>query len=113
MRERLKSDFGVVKNSKGKLGIDCVFSTEALVYPQADGSVCAMKSSAEGPKRMDCASGFWRGHHGDRDLWFYRRVSRPEKDDGEGGTSGLTRRLQHRLAQGIQSLAARGAQLSA
>ena len=46
------------KNSKGKLGVDCVFSTEALVYPQADGSVCAMKSTAEGPKRMDCASGF-------------------------------------------------------
>ncbi|MGK3503247.1 hypothetical protein ACSLO3_27045, partial [Escherichia coli] len=33
LRERLKSDFGVVKNSKGKLGVDCVFSTEALVYP--------------------------------------------------------------------------------
>ncbi len=58
VRERLKSDFGVVKNSKGKLGIDCVFSTEALVYPQADGSVCAAKSTADGPKRMDCASGF-------------------------------------------------------
>jgi len=58
LRERLKSDFNVVKNSKGKLGVDCVFSTEALVYPQADGSVCAMKSTAEGPKRMDCASGF-------------------------------------------------------
>lgn len=58
LRERLKQDFGVVKNSKGKLGVDCVFSTEALVYPQADGSVCAMKSTAEGPKRMDCASGF-------------------------------------------------------
>lgn len=58
LRERLKSDFGVVKNSKGKLGVDCVFSSEALVYPQADGSVCAAKSSAEGPKRMDCASGF-------------------------------------------------------
>ncbi|MBD3700974.1 tRNA cyclic N6-threonylcarbamoyladenosine(37) synthase TcdA [Klebsiella pneumoniae] len=58
LRERLKSQFGVVKNSKGKLGVDCVFSTEALVYPQADGSVCAMKSTAEGPKRMDCASGF-------------------------------------------------------
>ncbi len=58
LRERLKSDFGVVKNGKGKLGIDCVFSTEQLVYPQADGSVCAAKSSAEGPKRMDCASGF-------------------------------------------------------
>ncbi|WP_140920733.1 tRNA cyclic N6-threonylcarbamoyladenosine(37) synthase TcdA [Limnobaculum xujianqingii] len=58
LRERLKSDFGVVKNGKGKLGIDCVFSTEQLVYPQADGSVCAVKSTAEGPKRMDCASGF-------------------------------------------------------
>jgi tRNA A37 threonylcarbamoyladenosine dehydratase len=58
LRERLKHDFGVVKNSKGKLGVDCVFSTEALVYPQPDGSVCAAKSSAEGPKRMDCASGF-------------------------------------------------------
>lgn len=58
LRERLKSDFGVVKNSKGKLGIDCVFSTEALVYPQFDGTVCSAKSTADGPKRMDCASGF-------------------------------------------------------
>ncbi len=59
MRERLKSDFGVEKNSKGKLGVDyVVFSTEALVYPQSDGTVCAMKATAEGPKRMDCASGF-------------------------------------------------------
>ncbi|MDR7344570.1 MAG: tRNA cyclic N6-threonylcarbamoyladenosine(37) synthase TcdA [Pantoea sp.] len=58
LRERLKHDFGVVKNSKGKLAIDCVFSTEALVYPQPDGSVCASRSTAEGPKRMDCASGF-------------------------------------------------------
>jgi len=58
LRERLKSDFKIVKNSKGKLGIDCVFSTEALMYPQPDGSVCASRSTAEGPKRMDCASGF-------------------------------------------------------
>lgn len=58
LRERLKHDFNIVKNSKGKLGIDCVFSTEALMYPQPDGSVCASRSTAEGPKRMDCASGF-------------------------------------------------------
>ncbi len=58
LRERLKSDFNIVKNSKGKLGIDCVFSTEALMYPQPDGSVCASRSTAEGPKKMDCASGF-------------------------------------------------------
>src|SRR5476649_2683509 len=58
LRERLKHDFQVVKNSKGKLGIDCVFSSEPLMYPQADGSVCASRATAEGPKRMDCATGF-------------------------------------------------------
>ncbi|KOC89781.1 tRNA cyclic N6-threonylcarbamoyladenosine(37) synthase TcdA [Winslowiella iniecta] len=58
LRERLKQDFAIVKNSKGKLGIDCVFSTEALVYPQPDGTVCASRSTAEGPKRMDCSAGF-------------------------------------------------------
>ncbi|PKH19974.1 tRNA cyclic N6-threonylcarbamoyladenosine(37) synthase TcdA [Enterobacterales bacterium CwR94] len=58
LRERLKSDFGITKGSKGKLNVDCVFSTEALKYPQADGSVCASRSTAEGPKRMDCESGF-------------------------------------------------------
>jgi len=58
LRERLKNDFNIVKSSKGKLGIDCVFSTEALMYPQPDGSVCASRSTAEGPKRMDCAAGF-------------------------------------------------------
>lgn len=89
LRERLKSDFGVVKNSKGKLGVDCVFSTEALVYPQADGSVCAMKATAEGPKRMDCASGFGRGHHGDSHLWLCCCLPCAEEDDGEGRASGL------------------------
>lgn len=58
LRERLKTDHRIVKNSKGKLGIDCVFSREALVYPQPDGSVCAQRRSAEGPKRMDCSAGF-------------------------------------------------------
>ncbi|MCU5774664.1 tRNA cyclic N6-threonylcarbamoyladenosine(37) synthase TcdA [Erwiniaceae bacterium BAC15a-03b] len=58
LRERLKQDFGIVKNNKGKLGIDCVFSTEALMYPQPDGTVCASRSTAEGPKKMDCAAGF-------------------------------------------------------
>lgn len=57
LRECLKNDFGLVKNGKGKLGIDCVFSSEPLMYPQADGSVCASRATALGPKRMDCASG--------------------------------------------------------
>lgn len=58
LRERLKRDFNIVKNSKGRFGIDCVYSTEALVYPQVDGSVCAQRRTAAGPKRMDCEAGF-------------------------------------------------------
>ncbi len=58
VRARLKSDYKMTRDSKGKLGIDCVYSTEQLLYPQIDGSVCNAKQTASGPKRMDCASGF-------------------------------------------------------
>ncbi|SKA49761.1 tRNA cyclic N6-threonylcarbamoyladenosine(37) synthase TcdA [Photobacterium toruni] len=58
LRETLRQHHNFTKNPKRKFGIDCVYSTEHLKYPQADGSVCAVKATAEGPKRMDCASGF-------------------------------------------------------
>ncbi len=58
LRDTLRRQHNFTKNPKRKFGIDCVYSTEHLKYPQADGSVCAIKSTAEGPKRMDCASGF-------------------------------------------------------
>lgn len=58
VRERLKSQHHISKNSKGKLGIECVFSSEAVRYPQPDGTACASRRTASGPKRMDCASGF-------------------------------------------------------
>ncbi|MCP1065041.1 tRNA cyclic N6-threonylcarbamoyladenosine(37) synthase TcdA [Serratia symbiotica] len=58
LRVRLKHNFNVVKNGKGKLGIDCVFSSEPLVYPQLDSSVCVSRSTADGLKRMDCSAGF-------------------------------------------------------
>ena len=54
----LRRFYNFSKNPARKFGIDCVFSTEQLKYPQADGSVCEAKSTAEGPKRMDCATGF-------------------------------------------------------
>ena len=123
LRERLKSQFGVVKNSKGKLGVDCVFSTEALVYPQADGSVCAMKSTAEGPKRMDCASGFGAVSHA-----LKKMLATAQRHGAASGKSFPHRarrresaivRLpfagggEHRLAQGAEALAARGAELAA
>ena len=67
LRERLKSDFGVVKNSKGKLGVDCVFSTEAYGLRVR----------------------VWRGYHGDSHLWLCCCLPCAEEDDGEGRASGL------------------------
>ncbi|MFQ3231526.1 MAG: tRNA A37 threonylcarbamoyladenosine dehydratase [Reinekea sp.] len=57
-RNLLRKDYGFPKADKGKFGIDCVYSTEALVYPQADGSVCATKPGAGNSTRLDCATGF-------------------------------------------------------
>ncbi len=58
LKDRLRRHHNFPTNPARKFGIECVFSSEQLKYPQADGSVCAAKSSASGPKRMDCASGF-------------------------------------------------------
>lgn len=58
IKDNLRRFYNFSKNPQRKFGIECVFSTEQLKYPQADGSVCASKASAEGPKRMDCATGF-------------------------------------------------------
>lgn len=58
LKDRLRREYHFPKNPDRKFGIECVFSTEQLKYPQSDGSVCSVKATAEGPKRMDCASGF-------------------------------------------------------
>ncbi|WP_375753022.1 tRNA cyclic N6-threonylcarbamoyladenosine(37) synthase TcdA [Vibrio sp. HN007] len=58
IKDNLRRFYNFSKNPQRKFGIECVFSTEQLKYPQPDGSVCSTKATAEGPKRMDCASGF-------------------------------------------------------
>lgn len=58
LREKLKNDYKLTKDSKGKYGIPCVFSTEQLTYPAKDGGTCLTKNDAQGPKKMDCESGF-------------------------------------------------------
>ncbi|WP_283148615.1 tRNA cyclic N6-threonylcarbamoyladenosine(37) synthase TcdA [Silvimonas soli] len=58
VRNILRRDFGFPKPGK-KFGVDCVYSTEALVYPQADGSVCGIKPEVgDSPVRLDCEGGF-------------------------------------------------------
>lgn len=55
LKERLRRGYHFSKTRK--FGVDCVFSSEALKYPQPDGSACTSKQ-AQGSMRMDCASGF-------------------------------------------------------
>ncbi|NKF49419.1 tRNA cyclic N6-threonylcarbamoyladenosine(37) synthase TcdA [Shewanella sp. WXL01] len=58
VRSILRKDYNFSKNLQRRFAVDAVFSTQHLVYPQSDGSVCAAKASMEGSARMDCASGF-------------------------------------------------------
>lgn len=58
LRERLKNDYKLNKDSKGKYSIPCVYSTEQLTYPAQNGQICFTKSEAHGTKKMDCESGF-------------------------------------------------------
>lgn len=46
------------KSSKRKFGIDAVFSTEQLVYPDDQGNVCHSKKVQNGAMRLDCNQGF-------------------------------------------------------
>ncbi|WP_404948358.1 tRNA cyclic N6-threonylcarbamoyladenosine(37) synthase TcdA [Shewanella sp. SR43-8] len=58
VRNILRKDYNFTKNIQRRFAVDAVFSTQHLVYPQADGSVCNTKETAQGSMRMDCASGF-------------------------------------------------------
>lgn len=60
VRSTLRRDHHFSKNPKRKFGVDCVYSTEQLVYPNADGTVCHQKSDAanDGTMKLDCNSGF-------------------------------------------------------
>ena len=58
VRSQLRRDYNFSKNPKRKFGVECVYSTEQLVYPQPDGSVCQAKTGADGAMRLDCNAGF-------------------------------------------------------
>ncbi|WP_296058180.1 tRNA cyclic N6-threonylcarbamoyladenosine(37) synthase TcdA [uncultured Amphritea sp.] len=56
-RSLLRRYYNFSKSGR-RFAVDCVYSTEQLVYPQSDGSVCQMKSVADGNTRLDCSGGF-------------------------------------------------------
>ncbi|RUO23605.1 tRNA cyclic N6-threonylcarbamoyladenosine(37) synthase TcdA [Aliidiomarina iranensis] len=57
VRNQLRRDYGFSRNPKRKFGIDCVYSTEQLRYPDAQGCVSYAKPG-ETNVRIDCSTGF-------------------------------------------------------
>ncbi|MDM7860673.1 tRNA cyclic N6-threonylcarbamoyladenosine(37) synthase TcdA [Alteromonas sp. ASW11-36] len=58
LRSELRRFYNFSKNPKRRFGVECVYSTEQLRYPQPDGSVAHQKSVMDGSTRLDCSSGF-------------------------------------------------------
>lgn len=63
VRNQLRRDYNFPRNVKRKFAIDAVYSTEQLMYPDADGEVCHAKQSQEGSMRLDCSGGFGAATH--------------------------------------------------
>ncbi len=58
VRQKLRREYGFSRNPQRRYGIECIYSTEQLIYPAPDGGVCLQKPASDGPVRLDCASGF-------------------------------------------------------
>jgi tRNA A37 threonylcarbamoyladenosine dehydratase len=56
VRRELRTDYGFPKPPH-LLNIECVYSIERPVFPQADGSVCQVRPK-EADLRLDCSSGY-------------------------------------------------------
>jgi len=57
VRSELRRNYRFSKNPKRRFGVECVYSTEQLLYPKFDGTVTYQKQSREGSARLDCAQG--------------------------------------------------------
>lgn len=57
VRNQLRRDYGFSRNPKRKFAIDCVYSSEQLRYPDAEGCVSYAKPG-ENNVRIDCSTGF-------------------------------------------------------
>ena len=57
VRSTLRRDYGFSRTQGRRFGVECVFSTEQPVYPQADGSVSHRKPGIHGVS-LDCRFGY-------------------------------------------------------
>ena len=58
LRSELRRFYNFSTNPKRRFAIDCVYSTEQLRYPQADGTVSMNKTLTDGSVKLDCNNGF-------------------------------------------------------
>lgn len=58
VRSLLRRDYDFSRNPARNYSVPCVFSSEQLVYPQPNGTVCQAKPAEGDSTRLDCASGF-------------------------------------------------------
>lgn len=63
VRSNLRRDYHYSRNVKRRFGIEAVYSTEQLTYPQGDGGVCHEKPAVAATEtatsmRLDCSGGF-------------------------------------------------------
>ena len=56
VRRKLRQEHGFPAGQSA-MDLPCVYSVERTVYPQADGSVCEMRSAAEDGTRLNCNGG--------------------------------------------------------
>ena len=58
VRSTLRRDYGFSRTQGRTYSVSCVYSTEQLRYPQADGTVCQSKSFMGEGVKLDCEGGF-------------------------------------------------------
>jgi tRNA A37 threonylcarbamoyladenosine dehydratase len=56
VRRKLRQEHGFPAGQSA-MNVPCVYSVERTVYPQADGSVCEMRSAAEDGTKLNCNGG--------------------------------------------------------
>jgi len=56
LRKTLRCDHGFPRGEK-KFGVECIFSPEPPMFPQADGTVCETRDASADPLKLDCRNG--------------------------------------------------------
>lgn len=57
VRKELRQKFGFPREGRHRFRVECVFSPEAILYPQPDGTVCHQRTTGSKMK-LDCESGY-------------------------------------------------------